>query len=130
MHHQHDPSGQFPAGKHPFLKINGKPMGFLTQRGSYLPELDPTNFSLDGKLGRVLRSRAFAKFMSPYYDSQDVPGRTIVQIWNWLTWGLELNHWKNQTAADLDWLDERLSKLDFLTRRKINGEVRWVMEGY
>lgn len=126
---QHYLNGQIPMGKHPFLKINGKPMSFFIHKGSYIPELDPTNFSLDGKLGRILRSPAFAKFMSPYYDSKDVPGRTTVQIWNWLTWRLDLNHWKNQTAADLDWLDERLRELDFLTKRKIDGEVRWIWEG-
>lgn len=126
---QQNTNGQFPAGKHPYLKFNGKPVVFLFREGSYTPEGDPSNFSLDGKLGQLLRSYAFAKFMNPYYDSDDEGGRTIEEIWQWLTWKLELRPWKDQTATDLEWLDDRLRELDSFTRRTVDGRVRWFSEG-
>jgi hypothetical protein len=129
MQQQRTTNSQFPGGKHPYLKRNGEPISFFTRKGSYRPELDPSNFSLDGKLGRILRSRAFANFMNPIYDSNNDPGRSTVEIWNWLTWGLDLNPWKNQTSADLDWLDERLEELPFLCRKQFGRDHRWVLEG-
>lgn len=123
-------SGQFPAGKHPYLKLNGKPVVFLFMEGSYTPEGDPSNFSLDGRLGRLLHSSGFAKFMDPYYDSDDASGRTTQQIWNWLTRELGLHSWKDQTTNDLEWLEQRLQSLDFLSRRVVDGLARWSYEGF
>lgn len=130
MQQQQYSTGQFPAGKHPYLKRNGKPAVLLPKQGTYTPEGDPSHFSLDGKLGRLLRSPAFARFMDPYYDSEDASGRSTEQIWHWLTWGLGLRPWKDQTSTDLEWLDERLRTLEFLTFQKVDGHVRWFYEGF
>lgn len=126
---QQHTNSKFPAGQHPYLKREGKPAVIFPKQGSYSPEHDPSNFSMDGKLGQLLRSRGFLRFMHPYHDSDEIPGKCIEQIWQWLTWELGLRRWADQTATDLDWLDERLRELDFLTRQKIDGEVRWVWEG-
>jgi hypothetical protein len=101
----------------------------ILHRHSESKQGDPSNFSLNGKLGKLLRSSSFAQFMHPYFDSDDDSGRSTEQIWHWLTWNLNLRPWKDQTSTDLEWLDERLLALDFLTRRKIDAEVRWVWEG-
>lgn len=129
MRQQQPLNRQITAGKHPFLKLDGKPALFLPMPGSNSPECDLSNFSIDGKLGRLLQSPAFGRFMHPYMDSDDEPGRTIEQIWQWLTWELGLRRWKHQTASDLGWLEEHLQTLDFLVRRKINGHTRWCLEG-
>jgi len=122
-------NNQFPSGIHPFLKMRGKPAKILISSTGYSPEMDPSNFSLEGRLVEILHSSSFAGFVNPYFYGEGEPGRTTVEIWQWLTWKLRLRRWDDQTQADLDWLDERLRELDFLTRRVTDGVVRWFIEG-
>jgi len=120
----------FPPGAHPFLRVDGEPIFLHFDPDREAPESDRSNFCLDGKLGRVLRSTSFARFMEPRYESPEAGGRTLEEVWWWAAGQLDLHPWRRQSPGDLGWLEERLHGLDFLVQRRTGLEVRWFYVGF
>lgn len=125
-----------PRGRHPFLKIDGKHLVFLPRiNGSGAdPALnavfDSSNFTLDGRLGTLLRSAEFNRYLVPLFASEGPCGRTTEEIWRWAAIRLGLYRWRNMDAADLDWFEAILHELDFLVRHGVGDDRRWFYDGF
>jgi len=115
---------------HPYLRINGKPTAVFPKKGTLAPERDPGNFSLDGRLGQLLRSQTFARFMVPFLESPDSPARTTDEIWYWVAGRLGLGRWRSASSVDLEWFATILQDLDFMVQCATEDGPRWFHEGW